>query len=111
MVGEERLYINSAVSMAPDSVYDNVKVSFTIVGQPDKGVYPTKLHFYSYKADSHTELAIDKTIPVVVYVDTNPDEAIDRIHTGETATKILKDGKLLIIRGNRIFDILGIQIR
>lgn len=111
MVGEERLYINSAVSMAPDSVYDNVKVSFTIVGQPDKGVYPTKLHFYSYKADSHTELAIDKTIPVVVYVDTNPDEAIDRIHTGETATKILRDGKLLIIRGNRIFDILGIQIR
>ena len=109
MVGEERLYINSAVSMAPDSVYDNVKVSFTIVGQPDKGVYPTKLHFYSYKADSQTELAIDKTIPVVVYVDTNPDEAIDRIHTGETATKILRDGRLLIIRGNKIFDVLGVQ--
>jgi len=44
-------------------------------------------------------------------VDTNPDEAIDQIHTGETATKILRDGKLLIIRGNRIFDVLGVQIR
>ncbi len=76
------------------------------------GTYPTKLHFYSYKAGSQTELAIDKTIPVTVHVViSGPHESIDNTNFGVSPTKIIRDGRLLFIRGEQMYDILGTKIR
>ena len=111
MVGDDYVFINSSVTFDAYYTYTDVDVLVSVEGRPAPGVYSTKLHFYSYKLDSNRELAIDEVIPIKVVVEGDPHEAIDAVNTEEaTATKIIRDGQVLIIRNNKVYNTLGARV-
>ena len=111
MVGDDYVFINSSVTFDAYYTYTDVDVLVSVEGRPAPGVYSTKLHFYSYKLDSNRELAIDEVIPIKVVVEGDPHEAIDAVNTKEeTATKIIRNGQVLIIRNNKAYNTLGARV-
>ena len=81
-------------------------------GLTSAGNYTTRLHFYSYKKDSKTELAIDEYVTITTQVThTSVSTDLDELQSSQTqATKILRDGQLLILRNGQSYTITGRRI-
>ena len=81
-------------------------------GMTSAGNYTTRLHFYSYKKDSKTELAIDEYVTITTQVThTSVSTDLDELQSSQTqATKILRDGQLLILRNGQSYTITGRRV-
>jgi hypothetical protein len=81
-------------------------------GMTSPGNYTTRLHFYSYKKDSKTELAIDEYVTITTQVThTSVSTDLDELQSSQTqATKILRDGQLLILRNGHSYTITGRRV-
>jgi hypothetical protein len=81
-------------------------------GMTSAGNYTTRLHFYSYKKDSKTELAIDEYVTITTQVTHNSVSTdLDELQSNQTqATKMLRDGQLLILRNGQSYTITGRRV-
>ena len=71
------------------------------------GNYTTKLHFYSYEADSKEQLAIDEYVTVRVNVSLATD--VENVVDDQSCeiTKLFRNGQLLIRRNGAYYTTLG----
>ena len=76
LAGDYELELNGSAHFPTGYDYTDEEVLVAVSDLYSAGNYTTKLHFYSYKKDSKTELAIDEyvTIKVVVAATDTPDE-------------------------------------
>ena len=76
LAGDYELELNGSAQFPTGYDYIDEEVLVAVSDLYSVGTYTTKLHFYSYKKDSKTELAIDEyvTIKVVVAATDAPDE-------------------------------------
>ena len=76
LAGDYELELNGSAHFPTGYEYTDEEVLIAVSDLYSVGTYTTKLHFYSYKKDSKTELAIDEyvTIKVVVAATDTPDE-------------------------------------
>ncbi|MEE0924059.1 MAG: hypothetical protein UIB40_07015 [Paludibacteraceae bacterium] len=81
-------------------------------GMTSAGNYTTRLHFYSYKKDSKTELAIDEYVTITTQVThTSVSTELDELQSSQTqATKMLRDGQLLILRNGKSYTLTGRRV-
>ena len=76
LAGDYELELNGSAHFPTGYEYTDEEVLIAVSDLYSVGTYTTQLHFYSYKAGSKTELAIDEyvTIKVVVAATDTPDE-------------------------------------
>lgn len=112
LAGDYELELNGSVHFDAGYDYEDEEVYVAVDGLESTGDYTTQLHFYSYKHDSQTDLAIDEyvSIKVVVSGTDTPDTPIDNIQVEEQATKVLRNGQLLILRDGQTYSVLGEKI-
>lgn len=113
--------VGFATSYEPGKDYVNTSVIVLVDGLKQEGTYNTKLHFYSLKENSKTEYEFYHTVNIFIHVtapievikpDTtennqNQNQAIDNAETYYQASKMIRDGKVYIQRGNMTYDIMG----
>ena len=107
---------NDKVDLGTNDITDGELYVYVYAFMP--GTFNTQLHFTSLKANSKTEYAIDKVIPITIVVseeptpDPNPEipEGIEDVKDGVSARKVLRDGQLLIIRNGETFNANGIKV-
>lgn len=107
---------NDKVDLGTNDITDGELYVYVYAFMP--GTFNTQLHFTSLKANSKTEYAIDKVIPITIVVseeptpDPNPEipEGIEDVEAGLSAQKIMRDGQLLIIRNGETFNANGVKV-
>ena len=107
LAGDDELLLNGTVSFNADYEYEEVLIA--VDGLYSAGNYTTTLHFYSYKKDSKTELAIDEYVTIKISVATT-ETAVDNIAVDNQPTKILHNGQMLIQHNGEMFSIVGQKI-
>ena len=137
LVGSDELGLNENLHLDADQDYEDEDVLVEVDGLTTKGTYKTKLHFYSYKKDSKTELAIDKSVIIYIKVTDDPDisipvettdptdpdptdpdptdpdpqdpgnQAIDDVNAQVQVQKIVRDGRVLILRKGEVYSVTG----
>ena len=112
LAGDYELELNGSAHFPTGYDYTDEEVLIAVSNLYSAGNYTTKLHFYSYKKDSKTELAINEyvSIKVVVSGTDTPDTPVDNIQVEEQATKVLRNGQLLILRDGQTYSVLGERI-
>ncbi len=107
-----QMYENDKVSLGTDDITDGE--IYMHVYAYNAGNYASQLHFTSLKADSKTELAIDKVIPITIVVSENPTPnptvGIDETDVEIKAQKIFRDGQVVIIRNGQSYSVDGKQL-
>lgn len=100
---------NDNVNLGTEDITDGELYMFVYAFNP--GTFATQLHFTSLKADSKTEYAIDKVIPITIIVSEeptpDPETGVNQTTVEIKAEKILRDGQLLIIRNGEIYTVTG----
>jgi hypothetical protein len=113
LAGDYELELNGSAYFAAGYDYENEEVYVSVSNLFSEGSYSTKLHFYCYKADSKTELAIDEyvTIRVNMSLLSTDVENIGEEARGEKleARKVLHNGQLLILRGGKVYSVIGAE--
>lgn len=118
LAGDYELELNGSAHFSTGYDYIDEEVLVAVSDLYSAGNYTTTLHFYSYKHDSKTELAIDEYVTIKVLVagsdtpdtpDTpdNPVTAVDDITLDLPVTKVLRNGQLLIIRNGVVYSAIG----
>ena len=107
LAGDDELLLNGTVSFNADYEYEEVLIA--VDGLYSAGNYTTTLHFYSYKKDSKTELAIDEYVTIKISVATT-ETAVDNIAVDNQPTKILHNGQMLIQHNGEMYSIVGQKI-
>ena len=112
----EPMTLNDNVNLGKDDITD-FEVYIALSGIQNNGEFYSELQFKSYKADSKTELAIDKVIPITIMVSSHPTpdpnipEGIEDVADGAKAQKILRDGQLVIIRNGEAYSVTGVRVQ
>ena len=109
LAGDYELELNGSVPFAAGYDYVDEEVYVSVDNLWSEGNYSTKLHFYSYKVDSKEELAIDEYVTIrvnVSSVSTDVEEIGDEVR-GNEARKILRDGRLIIVRNGEEYSVIG----
>ena len=113
----------SAAHFDPGSDYIDINVLVLVENLNAEGTYHTMIRFYSLKEDK-SGYAIDDTVHVIIKVETpstvqppdppideNKEEALDNVENNIISNKILREGKVLIVRKEKIYDILGSRVK
>lgn len=109
LAGDVELLLNGTVSFSADYEYEDEEVLIAVDDLYSVGNYTTTLHFYSYKKDSKTELAIDESVTIKISVATT-ETAVDNIAVDNQPTKILHNGQMLIQHNGEMYSIVGQKI-
>ena len=109
LAGDDELLLNGTVSFNADYEYEDEEVLIAVDDLYSVGNYTTTLHFYSYKKDSKTELAIDEYVTIKISVATT-ETAVDNIAVDNQPTKILHNGQMLIQHNGEMYSIVGQKI-
>ena len=107
--GDYELELNGSVPFAAGYEYIDEEVYVSVNNLWSVGNYSTKLHFYSYKVGSKEELAIDEYVTIrvnVSSVSTDVEEIGDEARSDEVR-KILRDGRLIIVRNGEEYSVIG----
>ena len=110
LAGDYELELNGSAHFPAGYDYIDEEVLVAVGGGlTSAGNYTTRLHFYSYKKDSKTELAIDEYVTITTQVTHNSVSTdLDELQSSQTqATKILRDGQLLILRNGQSYTVTG----
>lgn len=107
LAGDYELELNGSVPFPAGEEYNDVEVYVAVDNLWSVGNYTTKLHFYSYEADSKEQLAIDEyvTIRVNVSLATDVENVVD--DQSSEVTKLFRNGQLLIRRNGVYYTTLG----
>ena len=116
MAGSDYVALNDPVPFPAGTDYNDVDVLIEVADVMSKGIaegtYPTKLHFYSYKKDSKTDLAIDETVNISIIVSVDPvSTALDEVDTTAAPQKIFRDGTFYIIRNGVEYNANGTMLK
>ncbi len=109
LAGDYELELNGSVPFDAGYDYVDEEVYVSVDNLWSVGSYSTKLHFYSYEVGSKEELAIDEYVTIrvnVSSVSTNVEEIGDEAR-GNEARKILRDGRLVIVRNGIVYSARG----
>ena len=109
LAGDDELLLNGTVSFSADYEYEDEEVLIAVDDLYSVSNYTTILHFYSYKKDSKTELAIDESVTIKISVATT-ETAVDNIAVDNQPTKILHNGQMLIQHNGEMYSIVGQKI-
>ena len=109
LAGDEELLLNGTVNFSAGYEYEDEEVLIAVDDLYSVGDYTTKLHFYSYKPDSKTELAIDEYVTIKISV-TAIETAVDNTAVDSQPTKLLHNGQMLIQYHGEMFSIVGQKI-
>ena len=114
LAGSDYVQLNKTVEFAADQDYTDEEVLIELDGLAyvENSMYTTYLEFYSLKADSKTERAIDVKIPIYIKItdDPAPDPAtgMESVQQSEIKTqKVLREGRMVIIRNSEEYTITG----
>ena len=107
LAGDYELELNGSVPFPAGEEYNDVEVYVAVDNLWSVGNYTTKLHFYSYEADSKEQLAIDEyvTVRVNVSLATDVENVVDDQPC--QVTKVLRNGQILIRRNGAYYTTLG----
>lgn len=105
----DALALNGSLQYAAGEDYTDVPVLVYVSNLTSEGSYSTKMHFYSLKADSKTENAIDEYVTIHINMTSQP-QGIEDVTDGAKARKIVRDGQILIIRNGETFSITGARV-
>ena len=107
LAGDYELELNGSVPFPAGEEYNDVEVYVAVDNLWSVGNYTTKLHFYSYEADSKEQLAIDEyvTVRVNVSLATDVENVVDDQPC--EVTKFFRNGQLLIRRNGAYYTTLG----
>jgi uncharacterized protein YjdB len=107
LAGDYELELNGSVPFPAGEEYNDVEVYVAVDNLWSVGNYTTKLHFYSYEADSKEQLAIDEYVTVRVNVSLATD--VENVVDDQSCeiTKLFRNGQLLIRRNNVYYTTLG----
>ena len=116
LAGSDYVALNDPVPFPAGTDYNDVDVLIEVADVMSKGIaegtYPTKLHFYSYKKDSKTDLAIDETVNISIIVSVDPvSTALDEVDTTAAPQKIFRDGTFYIIRNGVEYNANGTMLK
>ena len=108
LAGDYELELNGSAHFSTGYDYIDEEVLVAVSDLYSAGNYTTTLHFYSYKKDSKTELAIDEYVTITTNVkgvstDINNLDAL----SGDEVKKVLHNGQLLIIRNRMVYSMIG----
>jgi hypothetical protein len=110
LAGDNEVPFNGTAQFPVGYDYEDEEVYVAISNVFSTGTYETRLHFYSYEKDSKEELAIDEyvTIRTTITTSSTPTDLNDVVNESEVgASKILRDGQLLILRNGLIYSVDG----
>ena len=107
LAGDYELELNGSVPFPAGEEYNDVEVYVAVDNLWSVGNYTTKLHFYSYEADSKEQLAIDEYVTVRVNVSLATD--VENVVDDQSCeiTKLFRNGQLLIRRNGAYYTTLG----
>jgi hypothetical protein len=111
LAGDWELELNGSAHFNAGYDYEDEEVYVAVDGLESTGDYTTQLHFYSYKRDSKTELAIDEYVTIYIKVmgvgsglETNPAD------TTNSVRKILRNGQIYILREGKTYSLMGLEV-
>lgn len=111
LVGEDYVGLNQSLSFAAGQDYKDIEVYASVDNLTSTGKYTTKLHFYSYKAGSKTDLAIDEYVDITINMTTdptpNPATALEQTTESGSVQKVLHNGSMFILREGKTYDLQG----
>ena len=113
LAGDYELELNGSVPFAAGYDYVDEEVYVSVDNLWSAGNYVTQLHFYSYAHDSKEELAIDEYVTIrvkVSSVSTDVEEIGDEAR-GNEVRKILRDGRLIIVRNGIVYSARGERLQ
>lgn len=105
----DALALNGSLQYAAGEDYKDVPVLIYISNLTSEGSYSTKMHFYSLKADSKTEKAIDEYVTIYIKMTSQP-QGIEDVQSAVEVRKIVRDGQVLIIRNGVTYTTTGIRL-
>ena len=109
LAGDYELELNGSAHFPTGYDYIDEEVLVAVSDLYSAGNYTTTLHFYSYKKDSKTELAINEYVTIKISVATT-ETAVDNIAVDNQPTKILHNGQMLIQHNGEMYSIVGQKI-
>ena len=109
LAGDYELELNGSAHFPTGYDYIDEEVLVAVSDLYSAGNYTTTLHFYSYKKDSKTELAIDEYVTIKISVATT-ETAVDNIAVDNQPAKILHNGQMLIQHNGEMYSIVGQKI-
>jgi hypothetical protein len=78
------------------------------------GLFRCELNFYSLKADSKEDRAIDVTIPVIINVSEQPEDdptGLEKVQRDDVrCTKVIENGVLYLLYEGQMYDVRGVRI-
>ena len=110
---------NTASSMGVDIIEADGKVPSYVESKPDNGYFGKAKDAFPAGADAYTGLANHEITVIALqeggavtfsYRGGTEGQAVELVDDGVTATKILRDGQVLIIRGDKVYDLNGRQL-
>ena len=111
LAGDWELELNGSAHFNAGYDYEDEEVYVAVDGLESTGDYTTQLHFYSYKHDSKTELAIDEYVTIYIKVmgvgsglETTPAD------TTNSVRKILRNGQIYILREGKTYSLMGLEV-
>ena len=109
----EEVALNDNINLGKDDITD-FEVYIALTGIQNSGTYKSELQFKSLKADSKTEYAIDVVIPITVIVSAQPtpDPAtgMEDVESTMEVRKVVRDGKVFIIRNGITYTVTGAKV-
>jgi hypothetical protein len=112
LAGDYLLELNGAAHFPVGYDYEEEEVLVAVDNLFSTGTYTTRLHFYSYRPDSKTELDIDQYVTIKVHVADPVDTALEDVLSDEQQVrKVVNDGRMYIIRNGKKYDALGTELR
>lgn len=105
-----QVYENDRVDLGKEDITDGELYLYVYAFMP--GTFTTQLHFTSLKADSKTEYAIDKVIPITIVVSEDPTpQGLTDIESHINVHKIMREGQLYILRDGKTYTTTGIIVQ
>ncbi len=114
LVGDASLALNGSVQLPAGQDYKDVEVLVSVSSAlASIGTYTTKLHFYSYKKDSKTDLAIDEYVTITTKVTETPDpQGVEDVQSDKIqTTKVLRNGQLYLMYEGQMYDVRGARVQ
>ena len=110
LAGDDEVPLNGSVHFPAGEDYEDVEVLVSVDNLWSAGTYTTRLHFYSYKKDSKTELAIDEYVTITTKVKGVSTDVENEVLSGDELKKVLRNGQLQIIRNGVVYSVVGCRL-
>jgi uncharacterized protein YjdB len=113
LVDDKYLLLNDKLHFEAGQAYEDVEVYVAVDNLFAVGTHETQLHFYSYMVNSETELGIDERVTIRVKVaGWNTELSTEDVEAGKyMVEKVMKNGQLVIVRGGKMWNAMGQQVK